>query len=143
MKHLRHKNTTRSKKIKHSEKQLCLLEESIESNWDFWDQWNSVCQSEPEELLIQDRDIWTQHFHTLFGPKPPGTDLQTKQILEKLLNMELIFKDHQNPLDFLVTINHLKTKLKTLKSKKACGPDGRLNQMLKYSTEKFHLSILK
>ncbi|XP_067427114.1 uncharacterized protein [Thunnus thynnus] len=109
----------------------------------FWDQWNSVCQSEPEELVIQDGDIRTQHFHTLFGPKPPGTDLQNKQILEKLLNMELIFKDHQNPLDFPITMNHLKTKLKTLKNKKACGPDGILNEMLKYSTEKFQLTILK
>lgn len=38
---------------------------------------------------------------------------------------------------------NLKTKVKTLKSKKACGPDGILNEMLKYSTEKFQLAILK
>ena len=51
------------------------------------------------------------------------TETNQNQIKEKMHNLELIFKDNQNPLDFPISSEKLKEKLKSLKSHKACGPD--------------------
>ncbi len=60
-------------------------------------------------------------FYKLFGPTPPKTDPETNQIPEKFRKMEMIFKDNQTPLDFPITVNDLKTKVKIPKTKKHVG----------------------
>jgi hypothetical protein len=52
-------------------------------------------------------------------------------------------KDYQNPLDSPITLNKLQDKIKTLQTKKACGVDGVLNEIIKYTDNKFQLAILK
>ncbi len=55
---------------------------------------------------------------------------EQSQIYEKLTKLELAIKDNQNPSDSPSTEQEL-NKLQALKSMKACGPDGVLNEMLK------------
>ena len=52
-------------------------------------------------------------------------------------------KDYQTPLDYPITELELEAKLKVLQNKKACGPDGILNEMIKYTNRKCKLAILK
>ena len=40
-------------------------------------------------------------------------------------------------LDSPITLNELQDKIKTLQPKKACGVDGILNEMIKYTDNKF------
>ena len=57
--------------------------------------------------------------------------------------LESTIKDYQNPLDSPITLNELQDKIKTLQPKKAYGVDGILNEMIKYTDNKFQLAILK
>lgn len=65
------------------------------------------------------------------------------QIQEKCNQLETIIKDYQNPLDYEITEKALDQKLKTLKCRKAYGPDGILNEMPKHTDSKFKSAILK
>ena len=71
------------------------------------------------------------------------TETNQNQIKEKMHNLELIFKDNQNPLDFPISSEKLKEKLKSLKSHKACGPDSIRSEMLKHSTPAMQNAMLK
>lgn len=51
-------------------------------------------------------------------------------------------KDHQPPLDFPITNEELIRKLGDMQPRKACGVDGILNEMLKYTDSKFQCVIL-
>ena len=51
--------------------------------------------------------------------------------------------DYQNPVDTPITEEELLEKLCTLQPKKACGADGILNEIIKYTDHKFKLAILK
>ena len=57
--------------------------------------------------------------------------------------LESTIKDYENPLDSPITLNELQDKIQTLQPKKACGVDGILNEMIKYTDHKFQLAILK
>ena len=50
--------------------------------------------------------------------------------------LESTIKDYQNPLDSPITLNELQNKIKTIQPKKACGVDGILNEMIKYTDNK-------
>ena len=58
------------------------------------------------------------------------TNAEQREIHEKLNWFEKAIKHNQNPLD-RITDQELNKKLQALKFKKACGPDGILNEMLK------------
>lgn len=57
--------------------------------------------------------------------------------------LEAVIKNNQNPLDYPVTEPELTEVIQSLKGKKACGVDGVLNEMIKYSDHKIRLAILK
>jgi len=59
------------------------------------------------------------------------------------LRWRIVIKDSQNPLDFLITEQELEKKLINLKPKQASGLDGILNEMLKHTSKKIRLAILK
>ena len=62
---------------------------------------------------------------------------------DKLQTLESVIKDYQNPLDSPITLKELQDKICSLKRTKACGVDGILNKMIKYTDLKFQLAILK
>jgi hypothetical protein len=137
-----YKRTLRTKKAQYNRKQLMLIEESINTN-NFWQNWKKFKKSKQEELAIQNGDIWTTHFKTLYNTVQIDTNAEQRQIHEKLNGLEKAIKDNQNPLDSPITDQELYKKLQALKFKKACGPDGILNEMLKLTSAKFQLAILK
>ena len=69
------------------------------------------------------------------------TNAEQHQIHEKLNGLEKAMKDHQNPFYSPITDQELYKKLQALKFKKACRPDGPLNEMLKLNSAKFKLAI--
>ena len=69
---------------------------------------------------------------------PARNELKTKlEILKEKI------KDNQNPLDFPITVDELTERLHALKPNKACGIDGILNEMIKYTDDKFKTAIIK
>ena len=56
--------------------------------------------------------------------------------------LESIIKDNQNPLDYEISEGELLAKIQTLKPRKASGPDGILNEMLQFSSQKIKTAIL-
>ncbi len=69
---------------------------------------------------------------------PARNEIKTKlEILKEKI------KDNQNPLDFPITENELTDRLHALKPNKACGIDGILNEMIKYTNDKFKTAITK
>ena len=137
-----YKRTLRIKKTQYTQKQLTLIEESIKTNR-FWKQWNNLKKSKSAELAIQNGDIWVNHFETLFQHPPSDPDPIQNQIITKLNELESAIKDNQNPLDSPITEQELKEKVCVLKPNKASGLDGIMNEMLKCTTPKFKLAILK
>ena len=92
-------------------------------------------------MAIQDGDTWTNNFQELF--KKVVVSSEKNHINKKLQELELAVKDNQNPLDCSITEQELKDKIKSLKSKKASGPDCLLNEKLKCTSTKFKMAILK
>ena len=78
------------------------------------------------------------HFSNLFGPIVKNKE-QT-HIQDKLQTLESVIKYDQNS---PITLKELQDKISSLKLKKACGVDGILNKMIKYTDLKFQLAILK
>ena len=76
-------------------------------------------------------------------PSTFNTNAEQRQIHEKLNGLEKAIKDNSNPLDSPITDQELYKTLQALKCKKAYGPDGILNEMLKLTSAKFQLAILK
>ncbi len=111
------KHTIKRKKINHTNQILHQIEESIDNN-QFWEMWNNLSTTKSQEsvLPIQNGTTWTEHFKNLYDKIP----LNQKQnlIKEKLLNLESVIKDNQNPLDYPISAEELAQKLKTLKPKK-------------------------
>ena len=68
--------------------------------------------------------------------------LPTSTVHDQIQILESTLKDYLNPLDYPITLNELQDKIKTLQPKKACGV-GILNEMIKYTDNKFQLAILK
>ena len=71
------------------------------------------------------------------------TNTEQCQINRKLNGLEKATKDHQNPLDSSITDQEIYKKLQALTFKKACRPDGILNEILKFTCAKCQLAILK
>ena len=117
-------------------------EEAIDTN-NFWQRWKSLNKPQHQELAIQNIDIWTTHFKTLYHSVQINANTEQSYLQEKLTKLELAIKNNQNPLDPPITEQELQKKLQTLKSKKACGPDGIMNEMLKNTDKKFQSAILK
>jgi len=70
-------------------------------------------------------------------------NIKQRQIFEKLNHFENIIGRYQNPLDYPITEKELMDKIQALPTKKARGPDGILNEMLKNINAKFKLAITK
>lgn len=49
----------------------------------------------------------------------------------------------KNPIDYPITEQELMEIIRSLKTNKACGIDGILNEMIKYSNHKIKLAIIK
>ena len=93
---------------------------------------NSLETTKPQQLTIQDGDIWKNYFNDLYRSIPPeDLNLHQIEIKTKLDNLESAIKNNQNPLDYPITQKELTDKLKTLNSRKACGTDCIKNEMLK------------
>lgn len=120
-----YKYTLKTKKEQHSKNQLCEIEESLESN-QFWEKWNNLNKTQQDELAIQDGNTWINHFRELYSN------------ITKNYDQYKIFTKW-NP----VTEQELTEVIQSLKGKKACGIDGILNEMIKYSDHKIRLAILK
>ena len=82
-----------------------------------------------------------KHFSNMFVSITKNK--QQKHIHDQIQIFKSTFKDYQNPLDSPITLNELQDKIKTLQPKKACGIDGILNEIIKYTDHKFQLAILK
>ena len=103
----KYKRTLRSKKAQYTKKHLQVIEQSINSN-NFWTNWNNLKQKRPEELAIQNGEIWTNHFQTLFQNINLTTNLEQHHIHQKLTQLEYTIKDNQNPIDLSITEMELK-----------------------------------
>lgn len=135
-----YKNTVKNKRDQHIRNQLHAIEESIKTNL-FWENWNTLNKQKHEDLAIQNGDVWVNHFSDLFGPIEKNK--QQKHIKDKLKSLESTIKDHQSPLDSPITLKELQDNIKSLNTKKACGIDGILNEMIKFTDLKFQIAILK
>ena len=82
-------------------------------------------------MAIQNGEIWESHFQTLFNKVQTDKNCKQNQTINQLEKLELAIKDNQNPLDFPITDKELKEKIKNLQLRKASGPDGILNEMIK------------
>ncbi len=98
----------------------------------------------PQELAIQDGQIWKDHFEKLYTHQ---TDLLNNpnqlKVIEKLNALESCIKNNQNPLNYPITQEELSGKLKSLKCNKSCGPDNIKNEMLKNSSPELQMALLK
>lgn len=136
-----YKATLRRKKAQFLQSQFEEIEKSINSH-KFWDKWKLLYKPNQEVLAIQDGEKWKNHFQELYTP----TEIQNSnqnEIINKLDNLERSIKTNQNPLDFPITMKELEEKLGVLESRKACGVDSILNEMLKHTDQSFRLAMLK
>ena len=135
-----YRNTLRKKKEQNTKIQLREIEESLESNH-FWKHWNTLNKSYHQELAIQNGDVWINHFSNLFSNI--NKNQEQNALSDKLKVLESTIKDYQNPLDSPITLAELLDQIQNLKPQKACGVDGILNEMIRYTDHKFKLAILK
>ncbi len=95
--------------------------------------WNNLSTTKPQDLPIQDGDIWTKHVE----------NLMTIIIWSSKIYKDKTIKNNQNPLDFPITHEELTNKLKSQKCRKSCGPDSILGEMLKHSTPALQTAMLR
>ncbi len=106
--------------------------------------WNNLSTTKPQDLPIQDGDIWTKHFENLYKEIPPNQLNDNYNLIKQnLQTYEDTIKNNQNPLDFPITHEELTNKLKSQKCRKSCGPDTILGEMLKHSTPALQTAVLK
>ncbi len=107
--------------------------------------WNNLSTTKPQDLPIQDGDIWTKHFGNLYDESLQKQLINNSdQIKQSLQTYEDTIKNNQNPLDFPITHEELTNKLKSQKCKKSwwswqafcvkCG---------KHSTPELQTAVLK
>lgn len=135
-----YKYTLKTKKEQHTKNQLCEIEESLESNR-FWEKWNTINKNQKDELALQDGNTWTNHFRDLYSNITKNSD--QNNIYNKWKTLESALKKNQNPLDYPITEQELTETIQSVKTKKSCGVDGILNEMIKYSNNKIKSAILK
>ena len=135
-----YKSTLRKKREQYIQNQLKTIEESVNSN-NFWDNWNHLHKKHHEQAAIQNGDTWKNHFEQLYSEITMNPE-QTQKY-EKMIHMEHTIGKYQNPLDYPITENELIDKIQALKNKKASGPDGILNEMLKNTEHKLRSALLK
>ena len=124
-------------------KTLREIEDSVKQN-QFWDMWNNLSTTKPQDIPIQNSDIWKKHFENLYKEiSQKDVNSNHNLVMQKLQSLEYTIKDNQNPLDYPITQEELAQKLNSLKPKKACGPDSIRNEMLKNSTPELQRAVLK
>ncbi len=138
-----YKQTIRNKKSHYTNQTLQEIENAVDQG-QFWDMLNSLETAKPQQLVIQDGEIWGKYFSNLYkNISPEELNLNQMEIETKLDKLESAIKNNQNPIDYPITHKELTDKLKTLKSKKACGTDCIKNEMLKNSTPELQTAIIK
>ncbi len=90
------KHTLRTKKTQCTQKQLTIIEKSVNTK-QFWDDWKNLTKTDHEELPIQNGEIWESHFQTLFNKVKTDTNCKQNQTINQLEILELTIKDNQNP----------------------------------------------
>ncbi len=75
---------------------------------------NNLSTTKPQDLPVQDGDIWTKHFENLYKEIPPN-QLNDNYNLnnQNLQTYEDRIKNNQNPLDFPITREELPNKPKS------------------------------
>lgn len=137
----KYKSLLRQKKTRYMKDKLQNIEDAIDQN-NFWDLWNKLETSKkPKQISLCNGKIWTDHFGHLYS-KDDLSPFQT-QLIDQLHTLESQVKNKLNNLDNPIPLIELTKKIKCLKNKKACGPDGILNEMLKFSSPLMHQAILK
>jgi len=88
----------------------------------------------PAGWIGDSRRKYLDYFSELYSNITKNDDQY--KILRKWKTLEAVIKNNQNPLDYPVTEQELIEVIQSLKGKKACGVDGILNEMIKYSDHK-------
>ena len=132
-----YKRTLKTTKAQHTLKQILGKLEKPKLN-----------KTEGSRPVTQYGDIWINHFKNLYSNKQKlQKTIEQTQITEDFTEdfnkLELAIKDSQNPLDIFITENEVEEKSNNLKPKKSSRIDDILNEMLKHSSKKIRLAILK
>ncbi len=86
------------------------MEDTIDQG-QFWSTWNSLNNTKPQELAIQDGQIWKDHFKKLYTHQTdPLNNPNQLKVIEKLNALESCIKNNQNPLDYPITLEELNGK---------------------------------
>ena len=92
--------TLKTKKAQYTLKQLTIIEESINTN-KFWENWKNLNKTKPNEPVIQDGDIWINHFKILYS------NIHIKSDSEQFfLNLKQIRIGHQRLTEPFRSIYH-------------------------------------
>ncbi len=105
--------------------------------------WSNLSTTKPQDLPIQDGDIWTKHVENVYKEIPPNQLNDNYHLIKQNLQTYEDTIKNQNPLDFPITHEELTNKLKSQKSRKSCGPDSILGEMLKHSTPALQTAVLR
>ena len=72
--------------------------------------WNNLSTTKPQDLPIQDGNIWTKHFENLYKEIPPKQLNDIYDLIKQnLQTYEDTIKNNQNPLDFPITFKELRS----------------------------------
>ena len=107
-----YKHLIQIKRQNHTNKTLRDIEDSIKQN-QFWEMWNNLSTTKPQDTPTQNSEIWKQHFENLYK-EISQKDLNSNYSLirQKLRSLERSIKHNQNPLDYPITHKELAQKLK-------------------------------
>lgn len=132
------------KKSQYMESEPTKIEKAVNPNsfWQLWKKINTTPQTETNP--IKNGNIWKKYFEDLYkNPESQGLTSNQNLTIEKLKILETTIKDNQCTLDYPITIQELKQKLKAQKKGNACGIDSINSEMLKHSSPKLQLAVLK
>ena len=91
-------------------------------------------------MAIQNGKIWKKHYENLYSAIT--LDSTQNNLLNKLEILQSIIKENQNPLDYEISKGELLAKIQALQPRKASGPDGILNEILRFSSHKTKTATL-
>jgi hypothetical protein len=109
----------------------------------FWKMLNKLRESRIKKNPIPTNE-WTAYFKKLHNTSlSDDYDNKFTEIIESKLDMLFDNNSTQEVLDREFTMEEIKTGIKVLKNKKACGPDSITNEMLKVGQDELAGLILK